>query len=311
MDPVLFILLVVVGLIIIGFVYFDAKRRQVSRREKQDQKRFEQQFSKSSDREGFDMDGVGQVRLVEAAQQKVIQEKIKASEAQKQSTAEAEPKASQQQVSEAAVNSETANGKSEPEVGETSVPVLDDMLFGFDKDKLEPIKEERQEPKIEEPSQASLFEQEQEPSMQAEPELIFTLYLVSENDVPFQGERLVQALLDQGMRHGDMDIFHRHSQATGRGQVQFSLANAYEPGTFDLDNLDKLETKGLAVFMALPGAKHPMKAYDLMIKTCRAIVSELGGYIIDSSKAHFSKQIEAHHKEQIQEFERKLLLKQS
>ncbi|NVJ66639.1 MAG: cell division protein ZipA [Gammaproteobacteria bacterium] len=302
MDPVLFVLLVIVGIIIIGFVYFDAKRRQVARQEKRDQKRFEQQFANKQDSAGFDMDGIGEVRLVEAAQNKVIQEKIKQAEA----SAESRIDESVEELVEA--EEPVKNQVKEPSFGAEEVPVLDDMLFGFDKDKLD-SSEARIEPKVEQPTQTSLFEEESE-SAPVDPELIFTLYIVSPNDAPYQGEKLVQALLEQGMRHGDMDIFHRHSQSTGRGPVQFSLANAYEPGTFDLDKLDQLETKGLAVFMALPGAKKPLKAYELMINTCKALVEELGGYIIDSSKAHFSKQIEAHHKEQIQEFERKLLLKQ-
>ncbi len=304
MDPVLFLLLVIVGIIIIGFVYFDAKRRQVARQEKRDQKRFEEQFANDQSSAGFDMDGVGEVRLVEAAQNKVIQEKIKASDQRQENF-------SDNSGSDNAITEPASEAKpKEPSFGDTEVPVLDDMLFGFDKEKLEPT-EDRIEPKVEQPTQTTLFEEEVEDVAQAEPELIFTLYLVSPSDSPYQGEKLVQALLDQGMRHGDMDIFHRHSQSTGRGPVQFSLANAYEPGTFDLNKLDQLETKGLAVFMALPGPKKPMKAYELMSATCKAIVEELGGFIIDSSKANYSKQIEAHHKEQIQEFERKLLLKQS
>ncbi len=308
MDPVLFVLLIIVGVIIVGFVYFDAKRRQVIRQEKRDQKKFEQQFSNSSDDAGYDLDGIGQVRLVESAQKKVIQEK--AQQANDSIVNQTQPV--KVKPEESASNTNISATKEDPSVGQSEVPVLDDMLFGFDKDKLEDTGNDKIEPTIEQPSQASLFDEaDSEPAVQAEPEVIFTLYLVSPSDAPYQGESLVQALLAQGMRHGDMNIFHRHSQATGRGAVQFSLANAYEPGTFDLDHLDQLETKGLAVFMALPGPKKPMKAYELMIKTCKAITEELGGYIIDSSKAHFSKQIELHHKEQIQEFERKLLLKQS
>ncbi len=308
MDPVLFVLLIIVGVIIVGFVYFDAKRRQVIRQEKRDQKKFEQQFSNSSDDAGYDLDGIGQVRLVESAQKKVIQEKVQ----QANDSVVNQTQPVKVKPEESASNTNISATKEDPSVGQSEVPVLDDMLFGFDKDKLEDTGNDKIEPTIEQPSQASLFDEaDSEPAVQAEPEVIFTLYLVSPSDAPYQGESLVQALLAQGMRHGDMNIFHRHSQATGRGAVQFSLASAYEPGTFDLDHLDQLETKGLAVFMALPGPKKPMKAYELMIKTCKAITEELGGYIIDSSKAHFSKQIELHHKEQIQEFERKLLLKQS
>ncbi len=304
MDPILTLLLVIVGVIIIGFIYFDAKRRQRLRQEKRDQRLFEQHLDNTKDNGDFDIDGIGEVRLVGSAQEK-------AKQAAKQETV------SKTQATQATEHLEPDFGD-DAQVTDSSqdaqVPVLDDMLFGFDKDKLEEQAQQapRKEPKIAQPKQTSLFEEQNEPKVKVpEPELIFTLYLVSASEAPYQGEQLVQTLLDQGMRHGDMNIFHRHSQATGRGPIQFSLANAYDPGTFNLDKLDQLETKGLAVFMALPGPKKPIKAYEMMVATSKAIVQELGGYIIDSSKAHFSRQIEAHHKEQIQEFERRQLLKQS
>ncbi|WP_251359939.1 cell division protein ZipA [Kangiella sp. TOML190] len=319
MDYTLTILLIIVGVIIIGFIYFDAKRRQRLRQEKRDQKLFEQSLDAGKDNSGYDIDGIGEVRLVESAQAKVRNEQPQevaevatqtAVASTKTNTVKTEAVAATHEHLEPKFGDEEQAVKAVQKSSAEEPPVLDDMLFGFDKEKLNDKENTKQEPKVAKPTQPSLFEEDKEPQLQTEPELIFTLYLVSPTDSPYQGEQLVQTLLEQGMRHGDMDIFHRHSQATGRGPVQFSLASAYEPGSFDLDQLDQLETKGLAVFMALPGPKKPMKAYELMIKTCRAIVEDLGGYIIDSSKAHFSKQIEAHHKEQIQEFERKLLLKQ-
>lgn len=346
MDFTLTLLILIFGLILIGFIYFAAVRAQVSRREKKDMRKFEKMLEQSQgkDREGFDINGVSEVRLVESSQEKAAHEKenqetirqepaneetrtdkILQNELVEKASVETEnfehEKSLVEEVNEqniakkAEVKKQLAENPLADDAGD-DVPVLSEYLFGSKKEPtLDEESREQKSPRSadSEPAQASLFsEDKSEPEISepvVEPELIFSLYIVANPEQPYVGEALVEKLLELGMRHGDMDIFHRHSQSTGRGPVQFSLANAYDPGTFDLDNLKNLETKGLAVFMALPGPKTPMKAYEMMASTCRSIVEDLGGHIIDSSKAHYSKQIEAHHKEQIQEFERKLLLK--
>jgi len=360
MDWQLTILLILVGLIIIGFIYFDAKRRTKVRRERVERKQYQDRLEKSRAK-GFDDDGIGEVRVVgddgiradnaenegidadtsdsenadhqneyeqeyvkefaseeskkaeklkEEAHREDILQKEAAFEAdkikQESVTSQAEPEIQEQQIEESINEGVHAKGDEhvEPTISENDIPVLDDALFEFTRDSL------KKEPEVEQPQQTSLFDDadDNEPELEAEPELIFSLFVVAEQDRPFQGAELIQTLVEQGMRHGDMDIFHRHAQANGRGAVQFSLANAFEPGIFDLKKVDDIETRGLALFMALPGPKKPMKAYELMIKTAQGITRELGGFVLDASKSTFSKQIESHHKEQIVEFERKQLL---
>jgi len=64
------------------------------------------------------------------------------------------------------------------------------------------------------------------------------------------------------MKFGDMDIFHYYEdnkankftniekyEAVKSNQPLFSVSNMYEPGTFILDEMNKLKTKGIAAFM--------------------------------------------------------------
>lgn len=365
MDWQLTILLILVGLIIIGFIYFDAKRRTKVRRERVERKLYQDRLEKSRVK-GFDDDGVGEVRVVgddgiradgaededievddsssrntdhqkeyeqeyekelateelkrdEELMEEALRKDILNKEAFAQSDAiinesakpQTEPANQEQQIDQQQTKAPvTEDVRSiddehvEPTISENDIPVLDDALFEFTRESL------KKEPEVEQPQQTSLFDDadDKEPTLDVEPELIFSLFVVAEKERPFQGAELIQTLVEQGMRHGDMDIFHRHAQANGRGAVQFSLANAFEPGIFDLKKVDDIETRGLALFMALPGPKKPMKAYELMIKTAQGITKELGGFVLDASKSTFSKQIESHHKEQIVEFERKQLL---
>lgn len=338
MDLQFTLLLIIVGLIIIGFIYFDAKRRSKVRREKVERELYEQRLEQQRDKTGFDPDGIGEVRVVgkksdsttahsqEASSNNATTSTIAAHDVEEQmsqpvgsediaQTQATKPMTSDNEQSR--VLSNDVNEHKDPIIDEDNIPVLDDALFEFTSEhfKREAAKETvKSEPKVEskpeQPKQTSLFEdvEEEKPAVEVEPDLIFSLYVVASQEKPYHGPELVQTLVEQGMRHGDMDIFHRHAQANGRGAVQFSLANAFEPGIFDLDDIDNLHSKGLALFMTLPGPKKPMQAYELMVKTAQAITQQLGGRILDGSRSNFSRQIETHHKEQISEFERRQLL---
>ena len=331
MEWQLAILLALVSLVIIGFIYFDAKRRTRVRKERVERELYQERLEKSRDNTGFDDDGIGQVRVVgdelEESSEPLKREGISSElesetatrfseEPQVEKAKTKEPLAAEKSTKESSNLEPTEPSEPvEPTISESDIPVLDDALFEFTKESLKKdqtkLEEAKKEPTVEQPQQTSLFddpEDTEEPSIEAEPELIFSLFVVAEQERPFKGPELIQSLVEQGMRHGDMDIFHRHAQANGRGAVQFSLANAFEPGIFDLKKVDDLETRGLALFMTLHGPKKPMKAYDLMVKTAQGITKELGGYVLDATKSNFSKQIESHHREQIVEFERKQLL---
>ena len=328
MDLQFTLLLIIVGLIIIGFIYFDAKRRSKVRREKVERELYEQRLEQQRDNSGFDPDGIGQVRVVGKKSEtadKVVQETTHSKSAAKMSPPIEEEDVAETQATEPSFEPPQSNNSSDkdtiepvhkdPIIDEDNIPVLDDALFEFSSEhfKREAEKEQTKastKSGADHPQQTSLFEEQEEdtPSIEAEPDLIFSLYVVAPQDNPYHGPELVQTLVEQGMRHGDMDIFHRHAQANGRGAVQFSLANAFEPGIFDLDDIENLHSKGLALFMTLPGPKKPMQAYELMVKTAQAITQQLGGRILDGSRSNFSRQIETHHKEQISEFERRQLL---
>ena len=340
MDLQFTLLLIIVGFIIIGFIYFDAKRRSKVRREKVERELYEQRLEQQRDKGGFDPDGIGEVRVLgkkseantdSALQARSNNEFAPAHDVERQTVKEqmSQPvrtediQQTQARKPLVAENNEQtgstagANEHKDPIIDENNIPVLDDALFEFTSEhfKREATKETvKTEPKVEskpeQPKQTSLFEEveEEKTAVEVEPDLIFSLYVVAPQDKPYHGPELVQTLVEQGMRHGDMDIFHRHAQANGRGAVQFSLANAFEPGIFDLDDIENLHSKGLALFMTLPGPKKPMQAYELMVKTAQAITQQLGGRILDGSRSNFSRQIETHHKEQISEFERRQLL---
>lgn len=143
-----------------------------------------------------------------------------------------------------------------------------------------------------------------------EPDLIITLSILAKAEEGFVGEKLLHCMLSRGLRYGDMSIFHRHRNTSGEGQVQFSLANAFKPGTFNLDDMSSFQTKGVTLFMMLPGPENPSKSYQLMLETAQYLAGELGGQLVDGTRSVLTQQTIQHFSEQIKEFERKNINKQ-
>lgn len=137
-------------------------------------------------------------------------------------------------------------------------------------------------------------------------ERVHSLHVMA-RDTAFDGRQLLGLLLQYGLRYGDMNIFHRHESPTGHGGVLFSLAQAMEPGTFDLDRMESSTVPGVSLFLSLPGNKSLM-AYDLMVDTARRLAQEMSGDVLDASSQLVTPgQLDAW-REEVIEFERKRLM---
>lgn len=158
-------------------------------------------------------------------------------------------------------------------------------------------------------SSYELEDDEEENDDAAEIEEVIVINIFAPEGKTFSGIELLQLVLNCGMRYGDMDIFHRHEEGFDRGRVQFSMANAIEPGTFDLDTMGESSCPGVSFFMGLPGPKNSMKAFDFMLETAQALVRNLGGELRDERRSPMSEQTIAHCRQRIRDFERRRLTK--
>jgi cell division protein ZipA len=112
-------------------------------------------------------------------------------------------------------------------------------------------------------------------------EQFYSIHVMS-NKAGFVGSDLLRCMLQYGLRYGDMNIFHRHETPSGRGDVLFSMAQAVEPGTFDIDEMDRSLITGVTFFMSVPGYKS-LIAFDLLVDTARRLANELDGELLDAS----------------------------
>ena len=110
------------------------------------------------------------------------------------------------------------------------------------------------------------------------------VHLFAHQERPFRGYELLQAMLTAGLRYGKKGIFHRHEDMMGRGEVWFNLAQAVEPGTFDLPKMGSFTTPGLSLFMITTDVKNPLHVFDIMLSTAKELQKELGGDIYDDKR---------------------------
>lgn len=115
-------------------------------------------------------------------------------------------------------------------------------------------------------------------------QLVVIHLLIEEGRPPYGGYELLQTFLMAGLRYGKKGIFHRHEDMTGKGEVLFSLAQAMEPGVFDLQKMGTFTTPGLVLFMLTEKVKSPSAVLNMMLNTAKDLQKELGGQLYDEKK---------------------------
>jgi cell division protein ZipA len=131
---------------------------------------------------------------------------------------------------------------------------------------------------------------------------VLVIHVLARDAGGFSGDALLKIFQACDVRHGSMNIFHRHEEEKGQGPVQFSISNVTEPGTFDIDNMAGLHARGLSFFMRLPGPQRPLEAFDCMLETARVVAKNLDGEMRDQSHSVFTPQTVEHCRQRIRDF---------
>lgn len=139
----------------------------------------------------------------------------------------------------------------------------------------------------------------------AAPDEVLVINVMARRGSMFAGPELLDAMLAQGLRFGDMDIFHRHETNEGRGKILFSVANMVVPGTFALEDMDDFESPGISMFLSLPISSDSLSAYNLMAQSAQNIAQMLGGELKDENRSVMTRQTIEHGRQRVIEYERK------
>ena len=260
---------------------------------------YDEQAAKAADEkaDGFDELGVGAVRVVKAGD-KTAAVKPAVSPAKTSVFKRAETVAAKRPLA-APVKAEV---QSELPFDEPKEPQLNFSALAED-----------EEPRLH--SEAD-YSDEAEPEAQTEaaaeevqePAEVLILYVLLPEGKEMKGPDLLSSLLTLGFKYGEMDIFHRHLDSAGSGAVLFSLANMFNPGTFDLENIEKLGTRGVSLFMTLPGPGEPLQNFNLMHNAAKKLAEEFGGQVLDGQRSVLTVQTVRHYVDKIREFQRQRLI---
>ncbi len=134
---------------------------------------------------------------------------------------------------------------------------------------------------------------------------VIVFHLIARRPERFDGQDMLRLLLENGLRYGDMHIFHRHRDVDGREQLEFSVANAVEPGTFDIDTMEEEQFAGITFFMKLPGPRDPLASLERMLTVGRRLAEGLNGDLKDEQHSVLTPQTMEHLRQRVQEFERR------
>ncbi|MBU2873928.1 cell division protein ZipA [Marinobacter salexigens] len=134
---------------------------------------------------------------------------------------------------------------------------------------------------------------------------VIVINVLARQGEDFSGVALQKLFEACGLAHGDMDIYHRHEAEDTTTPVQFSVANAVEPGTFKPNNVAAMTTPGISFFMSMPGPTNALQAFEFMLETAQCVVRNLGGELKDERRSVMTAQTIEHCRQRIREFERK------
>ncbi|AFJ01227.1 Cell division protein ZipA [Methylophaga frappieri] len=114
-------------------------------------------------------------------------------------------------------------------------------------------------------------------------DLVIALTVMAPADRLFTGRAVKNALDNQDMHFGEMQIYHRFSLGS-RKQSLFSIANIIDPGTFLPAELISMKTPGILLFARLPGPANGLTVLDAMVECATQMAEQLDGIVCDEQR---------------------------
>ena len=171
--------------------------------------------------------------------------------------------------------------------------------------KQESLRTERKSEDDADAAQKSISDDAEKRKAPTSPDELIILGVLAKAGNVFKGPELVDALRGQGLKFGNMSIFHRIDSSSG--EHLFSVANVVEPGTFDLADMDALETKGITFFLQLPVPGDAFESLEDMLLSARTVAAALGGDVKDDQMNTLTGQTVEHMRQRLADYARRRL----
>lgn len=133
---------------------------------------------------------------------------------------------------------------------------------------------------------------------------IVTLYIAARAGQTLRGPDIVVAAEKAGLTYGHMNVFHRLVEGHPERGPIFSLANIKKPGSFEMADIQSLETPAVAFFLTLPAPCSALDAWDAMLPTAQRMAELLDGVLLDEQRNALGRQRISHLRDELRAYDR-------
>ena len=133
---------------------------------------------------------------------------------------------------------------------------------------------------------------------------IITLYIAARAGQTLRGPDIVVAAEKAGLAFGHMNVFHRLVQGHPERGPVFSVANVQQPGSFEMAQIQSLQTPAIAFFLTLPAPVPSLDAWDMMQPTAQRMAELLDGVVLDEERNALGRQRIQHIRESLRAYDR-------
>jgi cell division protein ZipA len=152
--------------------------------------------------------------------------------------------------------------------------------------------------------------QESQSASSQEPKMTVILMIMAAPGTLFQGSSILLAIQEQKLKLRD-GIFECFPDGQAQGKSLFGVGHLLEPGTFELETINNLNTPGLIIFMQLPGPLEPVQATHHLVTVAKTLADKLGGRVCDEHRNKITAQGFSKMQSDAAEFQRQLRLRSS
>ncbi len=133
---------------------------------------------------------------------------------------------------------------------------------------------------------------------------IVTLYIAARSGQVLRGPDILVAAEKAGLSYGYMSIFHRLVDGRADSSPIFSVANIKKPGSFDMADIQAMETPAIAFFLTLPAPIAALDAWEKMLPTAQRMAELLDGVVLDESRNALGRQRISHIRDDLRAYDR-------
>lgn len=133
---------------------------------------------------------------------------------------------------------------------------------------------------------------------------IITLYIAARAGETLKGPDIVVAAEKAGLTYGHMNVFHRLVESHPEQGPIFSVANVKKPGSFEMGEIQALETPAIAFFLTLPAPVPALDAWEMMQPAAERMAELLDGVLLDEQRNALGRQRVQHLREEMRAYDR-------